>query len=104
MPLGGLGCQWGSVGRCAGYRCHAQSDSRKNLSFLGKVGEKGRSLGDSFHGFKASVKSMLLAGTERNAMAAPQANVIEADFYGVKLGDANGDWSPKIKAPRPGRR
>ncbi|MEL0061178.1 MAG: hypothetical protein VW711_13570, partial [Verrucomicrobiales bacterium] len=38
-------------------------------------------------------------------MAAPQANVIEADFFGVKLGDANGDWSPeKIKAPRPSRR
>jgi len=38
-------------------------------------------------------------------MAAPQANVIEAEFFGVKLGDANGDWSPeKIKAPRPSRR
>lgn len=33
-------------------------------------------------------------------MAAPQANAIEADFVGVQLGDANGDWSPKkIKAP-----
>ena len=28
-------------------------------------------------------------------MAAPQANVIEADFFGFKLGEANGDWSPE---------
>ena len=38
-------------------------------------------------------------------LGAPQTSIIAADFYGIKLGDANGDWTPKlIRAPRPGRR
>ena len=83
---------------------------RKTIHFSEKSDETSRSpwrfVSEAFKLEASEINALGRLSEEKGLqMAAPQANVIEADFYGVKLGDANGDWSPeKIKAPRPGRR
>ncbi len=82
----------------------------KTSRFSEKSDEKSRSpwrfVSEAFKLEASEINALGRLSEEKGLqMAAPQANVIEADFFGVKLGDANGDWSPeKIKAPRPSRR
>ena len=82
----------------------------KTSRFTEKLDEKSRSpwrfVSEAFKLEASEINALGRLSEEKGLqMAAPQTNVIEADFYGVKLGDANGDWSPeKIKAPRPSRR